>query len=164
MPNQNEAKYVPAGTGPMYWGPDRVTFLLTGAESRGHCFIIEQLIPPGGGPPPHVHEFEDETFFILEGGATFTAGDRTIKAAVGDFIHIPRGVVHSIKNEGKVNGRALVIITPAGPTGMQKFFEESFTPVTDRKADPPLITEELMKRMMASAAKNGLQIIPPGPR
>ena len=118
MPNQNEAKYVPAGTGQMYWGPgDRVTFLVTGAESHGGCFIVEGMTPPGGGPPPHSHQFEDESFYILEGSVTFTVGDRTIKASPGDFVHVPRGVVHSIKNEGKVNGRALVIISPAGPTG-----------------------------------------------
>ena len=53
MPNQNQAKYVPAGTGPMYWGPgDRVSFLATGADSQGGCFIFEGLTVPGGGPPP----------------------------------------------------------------------------------------------------------------
>ena len=52
--NQNPVKYVPAGTGPMYWGPgDKVTFLVTGAQSGGACFILEAMAPPGGGPPPH---------------------------------------------------------------------------------------------------------------
>ena len=58
----------------MYWGPgDRVTFLVTGAESHGGCFIVEGMVPPGGGPPPHIHRFEDESFYILEGAATFQA-------------------------------------------------------------------------------------------
>src|SRR5262249_50987750 len=31
---RNQFKYVPAGTGPAYWGPgDQVTFLITGAET-----------------------------------------------------------------------------------------------------------------------------------
>ena len=56
MPNQNQIKYVPAGTGPMYFGPgDRVSFLVTGTESHGGCFIFEGMAAPGGGPPPHVH-------------------------------------------------------------------------------------------------------------
>jgi oxalate decarboxylase/phosphoglucose isomerase-like protein (cupin superfamily) len=84
-----------------------------------------------------------------------------IHAKRGDFIHIPRGVVHSIKNEGTKPARALVVISPAGPTGMQQFFEESFTPTTDCNATLPPITDELMKRMMASAAKNGLEWIKP---
>ena len=160
--NQNQVKYVPAGTGPMYCGPgDRVTFLATGAETHGSCLIIEGMVAPGGGPPPHVHHSEDETFYMLEGTATFQAGGQTIRANPGDFIHIPRGTVHSFKNEGTVRGRALVIISPAGPTGMQQFFEESFIPTTDRSASPPGITEELVNRMMAAAARNGLEWVKP---
>ena len=146
----------------MYCGPgDRVSFLVTGAESHGSCFIVEGTLAPGGGPPPHLHHFEDETFYILEGSATFQAGGQTIHAKPGDFIHIPRGTVHSLKNEGTVPARALVIISPAGATGMQQFFEESFTPTTDRSAPLPLITEELMKRMMAAAARNGMEWVMP---
>ena len=146
----------------MYCGPgDRVTFLVTGAESSGGCFIVEGMVPPGGGPPPHIHQFEDESFYLLEGTATFQAGGQTIHAKPGDFIHIPRGTVHSLKNEGTVPGRALVIMSPAGPTGLQKFFEESFYPTTDRSASPPLITEEMVGRMNAAAAKNDIEFIKP---
>jgi quercetin dioxygenase-like cupin family protein len=147
----------------MYCGPgDRVTFLATGAESHGNCFIAEGILAPGGGPPPHVHHSEDESFYLLEGSATFQAGGQTIHARPGDFIHIPRGVVHSIKNEGTVPARAVVIISPAGPTGMQQFFEESFTPATDRSASPPPVTEAIVKRMIAAAARNGLEFVQPG--
>ena len=162
MPDQNQVKYVPAGKGPIYWGPgDRVSFLVTGAESHGGCFIVEGMAAPGGGPPPHIHHFEDESFYILEGTATFQAGGQTIYAKQGDFIHIPRGTVHSLKNEGKVPARALIITSPAGPTGMQQFVEESFYPATDRSASPPPLTEELVNRMMASAARNGLELVKP---
>ena len=119
------------------------------------------MVAPGGGPPPHIHHFEDETFYMLEGSATFRAGGQTIHAKPGDCIHVPRGMVHSIKNEGKVPARALIVISPAGPTGMQQFFEESFTPTTDRSASPPPITEELVKRMMAAAARNGMEWVKP---
>ena len=68
MPNQSHVKYVPAGTGPLYWGPgDRVTFLVTGVESGGACFITEVMAPPGGGPPPHIHHHQEESFYLLEG-------------------------------------------------------------------------------------------------
>ncbi|MBX3436528.1 MAG: cupin domain-containing protein [Planctomycetaceae bacterium] len=160
MPDQHQAKYVPAGSGPMYWGPgDRVTFLVTGAESQGGCFIVEGMVPPGGGPPPHVHHHEDESFYILEGTALFQAGGETIQAKPGDFVHIPRGTVHSLTNNGDGPARALVIISPAGPTGMQQFFEESFTPTTDPAATPPPISEALVQRMMAAGARNGVEFI-----
>ena len=165
MPNQNQVKYVPAGTGPMYCGPgDRVSFLVTGAESHGGCFIAEAVAAPGGGPPPHIHHFEDESFYMLEGAATFQAGGQTIHAKPGDFIHIPRGTVHSLKNEMDKPARALVIVSPAGPKGMQQFFEEAFALTTDPSAPLPPITEELVKRMMAAGARNGLELVPPNPR
>jgi hypothetical protein len=116
---------------------------------------------PGGGPPPHLHHVEDESFYILEGSVTFQAGGQTIHAKPGDFLHIPHGTVHSFKNEGTVPARALVTISPAGPTGMQKFFEESFTPVTNRFASPLPISEELIKRMMDASARNGLEWVKP---
>ena len=146
----------------MYCGPgDRVSFLVTGAESHGNCFIVEGLAAPGGGPPPHMHHFEDESFYILEGSVTFQADGQTIHAKPGDFIHIPRGTVHSFRNDGDVPARALVIISPAGPTGMQQFFEESFIPTTDPAAALPPMTEELMKRMLCASPKNGLEWVIP---
>jgi hypothetical protein len=44
---------------------------------------------------------------------------------------------------------------------MQQFVEESFYQTTDRTASPPPITEELVNRMMASAARNGLELVKP---
>ena len=68
----------------MYCGPgDRVSFLATGAETHGNCFIVEGLIAPGGGPPPHIHHVEDESFYLLEGSATFQADGQTIHAKPG---------------------------------------------------------------------------------
>ncbi len=162
MPNQNQVQYVPAGTGPLYRGPgDKVTFLVTGEQSGGACFICEGMAPPGGGPPPHVHRHEEESFYLLQGTLTIQAGGQTFQASPGDFIHIPRGTVHSFRNDGNVDAKALVIVSPAGPAGLEKFFEEAFYPVTDRSAAPPLITQELMGRMMAAAAKNSLEFVLP---
>jgi mannose-6-phosphate isomerase-like protein (cupin superfamily) len=161
-PNQDQVQYVPAGTGPMYCGPgDKVTFLVTGEQSGGACFICEGMAPPGGGPPPHVHHHEEESFYLLQGTLTIEAAGRTFQAAPGDFVRIPRGTVHSFRNNGKEDARALVIVTPTGPAGLERFFQESFYPATDRSAAPPLITKELMARMLASAARNGLEFVLP---
>jgi quercetin dioxygenase-like cupin family protein len=67
MLNRNQVEYVLGGTGPIQWGPgDKVTFLVTGAQSGEACFIVEAMAPPGGGPPPHVHHHEEESFYVLE--------------------------------------------------------------------------------------------------
>jgi quercetin dioxygenase-like cupin family protein len=146
----------------LYWGPgDRVTFLVRGAESGGAYFIIEVMTPPGGGPPPHIHHFEEESFHILQGTPTIQAAGRTFQASPGDFMHIPRGTVHTFRNDGKLDAKFLVTISPAGPAGLERFFEESFYPATDRTAAPPPLTEELMRRMMAAAPRNGFEFVAP---
>lgn len=162
MSSRNRVKYVPAGTGPLYWGPgDRVTFLVTGAQSGGACFICEVMVPPGGGPPPHIHHREEESFYMLQGTLTIQVGGQTLQASPGDFVHLPRGVVHSFRNDGKVDAKMVVTVSPGNPAGVEKFFEESFYPATDRSAAPPLMTEELKRRMMAAAARNDLEVVRP---
>ena len=156
---QNQGKYVPAGTGPAYWGPgDEVTFLITGEETDGAVFMAELSIPPAGGPPPHIHHREDESFYIRQGTLAIRVGDRTVHASPGDFVHVPRGTVHSFKNTGNGFAKMLVTFTPAG---MEKFFEEAFYPAGDRSAGPPLLTEELLERILTAALKGGLEFLPP---
>ncbi len=100
---QNQVKYVPAGTGAAYWGPgEQMTFLITGEETGGAFFLAEMSVPPGGGPPPHIHSREDESFQILEGTLTVQVGGDTITASAGDFVYLPRGIAHSFKNTGDV--------------------------------------------------------------
>lgn len=155
----NQGKYVQTGTGPAYWGPgDEVTFLITGEETGGAVFVSEISVPPAGGPPPHIHHREDESFYVREGTLAIRMGDRTVNAAPGDFVHIPRGTVHCFKNTG--NGRAKMLVTFT-PAGMEKFFAEAFHPAGDRSAGPPTVTEELLARLNGAAIKNGVEFLSP---
>jgi quercetin dioxygenase-like cupin family protein len=84
---------MPAQTGPAYWGPgDQVTFLITGAETGGAFFMAEVLVRPGGGPPPHLHQREEESFHLLGGTLSIQVGGTTVHASPEDFVHLPRGV------------------------------------------------------------------------
>jgi quercetin dioxygenase-like cupin family protein/catechol-2,3-dioxygenase len=156
---RSQFKYVPAGTGPAYWGPgDQITFLMTGEETDGAFFMAEVSVPPGGGPGPHVHHREEETFHLLQGTLTIQAGGRTQNASAGDLVHLPRGIVHSFKNAGNVDAKFLLVVTPAG---LEKFFEEAFYPALDRSSAPPLVTEALLARLLAVAPRHGLELRPP---
>jgi quercetin dioxygenase-like cupin family protein len=158
MSDQNRIQHVPAGSGPAYWGPgDQVRFILTGAQTGGAFFLAEVLVRPGGGPPPHVHDREDETFYVLQGTVTVQVGAQTISASQGDCAHLPRGIVHSFRNTGKEDARMLVTATPAG---VEKFFEEAFSPAVEGQEPPPL-TPEWIARLMAASAKYGQTVLPP---
>ena len=89
-PQPVASSIAPSQTGPAFWGPgDLYTFLVTGEESGGAYFAMEAFVPPGGGPPPHIHSREDETFYLLEGEIEFLLGDETILAGPGDFVTSP---------------------------------------------------------------------------
>ena len=53
---------------------DVYTLKLAGADTGGRCSLLEFVVPPGGGPPPHVHTREDEAFYVTAGELTFTVG------------------------------------------------------------------------------------------
>ena len=157
MSNQNRVHHVPAGSGPAYWGPgDQIRFILTGEQTGGAFFLAEVLVPPGGGPPPHIHDREDETFYLLQGTLTIHVDDQTIYASEGHCAHLPRGIVHYFRNTGEGTARMLVTATPAG---IEKYFEEAFNPAGDDQA-PPLVTPELIGRLMAASAKYGQTVLP----
>jgi quercetin dioxygenase-like cupin family protein len=112
--SQNQVKHVPAGTGPAYCGPgDRMTFLITGAETSGAFFMAEVSVAPGGGPPPHVHSREDESFYLQQGTLAVQVGDKSLNVVAGDFVHMPRGTAHSSKNLGNETAKLLMVATPA---------------------------------------------------
>ena len=78
---------------------DVYRFLATGEDTNGKYALWEAIVPPGGGPPPHVHSREEEGFYILEGEITFHVGDERIVATAGMFANMPVGTPHSFKNE-----------------------------------------------------------------
>ncbi len=159
LPQQSQVKHVPAGTGPVYWGPgERMTFLITGAETGGAYFMADLAVAPGGGTPPHIHRREDESFHVLEGTLTIQVGGDTITASAGDFAFLPRGIAHSFKNTGDGYAKALVMVAPAGLEG---FFTEVFDPALDRSSAPPPQSKELIGRALAAAPRYGLELLPP---
>jgi mannose-6-phosphate isomerase-like protein (cupin superfamily) len=149
----------PSGTGPAVWGPgDLYTFLATGDETNGAYFQFEALVPPGGGPPPHIHHAEAESFYLVEGQLQLRLGDSLVTATSGDFVSIPKETTHSFKNIGTGTTKMLVTFVPAG---MEKYFVEVFAKAEDRTAAPPPVTHELIEKMTAAAPKYNLEILPP---
>ena len=62
---------------------DVYRFLATGEDTNGKYALWEAVVPPGGGPPPHVHSREEEGFYILEGEITVQVGDERLVATPG---------------------------------------------------------------------------------
>jgi quercetin dioxygenase-like cupin family protein len=117
---------------------DTYTITVTGEETNGRFCLIDMYIPPGGGPPPHRHDFE-ETFILLEGemDATFRGKKSIVRA--GDTLHIPANAPHQFHNASAGPVRMLCICSPAG---QEKFFLEVGVPVATRTTPPPKLDQK----------------------
>jgi len=94
-------------------------------------------IPPGGGPPPHRHDFE-ETFILLEGEMEATFRGQKLVARTGDTLNIPANAPHQFHNASTRPVRMLCICSPAG---QERFFIEVGVPVATRTTPPPKLDE-----------------------
>src|SRR4051812_26018015 len=121
-----------------------------GRDTGGIVSAVESHDVTGGGPPPHIHHAEDETFQVLEGEYEWTVGDNTFKAQKGATIFAPRGVPHWYRYLGQTPGRLMCVITPAG---FERFFEEIGALAPDQQQQTP--------RILAIAKKYKLEILPP---
>ena len=102
---------------------------------------MEAIIPPGGGPPLHIHHREEESFYLLEGVLDITLGKKNVRATTRDFVQIPRGTIRAFLNAGSTTARMLLSFSPAG---MDKYFEEVLEPIQDRSAAIPEVTDVLL--------------------
>ena len=155
-----EAKVVHAGDGKkIAVAGDLYTFLAEGEDASRSYALWEAVVPPGGGPPPHVQSREDEGFYVLEGEITLVADGQKVIARKGSFLNIPTGVLHSFTNETEDDARMLILVAPAG---MEKMFEETGTVVTDPSARPTPPTPQELEKMASVAQKYGIEIRPNG--
>ena len=138
---------------------DVYRFLATGEDTNGKYALWEAIVPPGGGPPPHVHSREEEGFYVLEGKITFFIGDQRLIASAGMFANMPVGTPHSFKNESGKPAKMLISVAPAG---LEQMFFEVGVPLAEgaTTALPP--TKEEIEKLLAIAPRYGVEIRLPG--
>ena len=137
---------------------DRVVILLGGEETGQQYTVQEATIPPGAGPPPHVHSREDETFLVLEGEITFHIGERLVVLKKGEFLFAPRGVPHYFKNTGTTEA---VMLETATPSGLEGFLEATGMPHSSRQDKPAPLSPADISRMRELAPDYGITILSP---
>jgi quercetin dioxygenase-like cupin family protein len=137
---------------------DVYRFLATGDDTNGKYAMWEAIVPPGGGPPSHVHSREEEGFYILEGEITLHVGEERIVVTAGMFANMPVGTPHSFKNESSNPARMLISVAPAG---LEQMFFEVGVPLAQgaTTALPP--AKEEIDTMLDVAPKYGIEIKPP---
>src|ERR1700726_2811880 len=134
---------------------DVYRFLATGEDTDGKYAMWEALVPPGGGPPPHVHSREEEGFYVLEGEITIQVGDKRRVASAGMFANMPVGTPHSFKNESSRPARMLISVAPAG---LEKMFFEFGVPLPEGSTTALPPTKEETEKLLAVAPRYGIEI------
>lgn len=154
--------FVQPGQGSSYWVlGDLYTFKAVGEETGQAYALIEIVVQPQSGTPPHIHTHEDEAFYVLKGECEFQLGEETVVPPPGTFLHSPKGQMHRFKNIGLQPAILLCWCTPAG---LEKFFAEVGVPAADPLAPPMPVSPADIEKVLATAPKYGLEIVPPPPQ
>ena len=144
------------GDGEKIWiTGDTLSIKATFAETCGAYTVIEVISLPGNGPPPHLHENEDESIYVIDGEFEILLGAKTMRAEPGAFVFVPKRTVHRFRCIGDGPGKVLLHFTPGGIEG---FFREAGVPVTNDGPAPSVDIAEITRTEMAGK-RYGLHVI-----
>jgi quercetin dioxygenase-like cupin family protein len=140
---------------------DTYTVLVKGQDTAGKYTLIDMHVPPGGGPPPHRHDFE-EMFSVLDGEVQVTFRGQAITARAGETVNVPANAPHSFTNATGTPSRLLCLCAPAG---QEEFFTLVGQPVATRTQAPPALSPdaqaEFIARSTSLAPQFKTDLLPP---
>ena len=126
---------------------DTYTITVDGDDTEGRFCVVDMHIPPGGGPGPHRHDFE-ETFIVVNGEIEATFRGKKSVVHAGETVNIPANAPHQFQNTSGNSARMICICSPAG---QEKFFLEIGIPVATRTTTPPKLDDKQMAAFLEKA-------------
>ena len=155
-----ESNVLKPGEGRAVWAAgDRYTIKTSSQASGGAFAVMEALVPPQSGPPPHRHSREDEAFYVLDGELEFHVDGRRIVAGTGAWITLAKGSLHHFKNIGQSPALLLILVVPGG---LDAFFVEVGREGNPLSPDTAVTVEPRdIEKMVAIAPKYGIEIVLP---
>ena len=129
-----------------------ITMKTDGKSTHDAYSLFEYAIPPKtDGPPPHLHTREDESFICLAGRLDVQLGGEDFVLEHGDYLYLPRDVVHTFRNTYDEEARVISVVSPAG-------LERYYQTLAEMPPGPKDIG--LLKKIMADF---GIEMqLPPG--
>ena len=135
-----------------------VTIHLAQAANSGRLTITEQLLPPGFGPPFHIHHEEDETFYLVDGDFRFRRGDTLLHAKAGDVVFCPKGIPHGFRVLSEGGGRCLTITRGGFEEMLRHASQPAPAKVLPQQAT---FTPEMLARLGAICSAHGIDLLGP---
>ena len=141
---------------PAYWMADSLWLIKSTAEQTGGKFsMLDQTMPEGAGPGPHIHEDMEEFFYVIEGEITINIADKVHVLTAGGFGAVPRNTVHHFKITSKENCRALNMYLPGGfEKGIMEHAMKAVTRTVPPKGLTPMPGGKDMPKGMAVVPEN----------
>lgn len=140
--------------GPAYWSVGILWVLLAEfEETAGRHSMLDEIIPEGRAAPPHRHEAAEEIFYILDGEATFFAGEdmQPLKATPGSLVVIPKQTRHAFQ----IDSETVHLVNSYTPAGFEHTIAPAAVPATALTlppADlPPTDMADAIVKIMAVA-------------
>lgn len=98
-----------------------VTHKLTDHQTNGAFYLFEFEFDPESGNRLHVHRYEDEIVYVLEGAIEIRLDNQKLQAGAGGVAKLPKRIPHALYNPLKTRSRYLAMAIPGG---MEKFFDD----------------------------------------
>ena len=105
---------------------------LVSQQTGGGYYLFESEFDPESGNRLHVHTYEDEVVYVLQGAIRIRLGDGALEAIEGGVAHLPKGIPHALYNPLKTPLRILALAIPGG---MEQFFDELESALQDGGMD-----------------------------
>jgi quercetin dioxygenase-like cupin family protein len=141
-----------------------MSFLARGDDTAGRFALMEFQSQPGNEPPPHIHEWENELCYVLEGTVEFYCDSKVILAGPGDVVFVPQGMPHAFYiRSPRLRMLILVQATGAHPVTLDRYFTEMAEPATSMELPKDAVTYVMgdPTQAIALGAKNGCRILSP---
>jgi len=98
-----------------------ITHKLTPQQTNSGYYLFEFKFEPESGNRLHVHSYEDEVIYVLEGAIEVGRKDLRLQAVTGGLVHLPKHIPHALYNPLKTKSKYLGMAIPGG---MENFFDE----------------------------------------
>ena len=141
-----------------------MSFLAKGEETGGCLALMEFHSRPGNEPPPHIHEWEDELYYLLEGRMEFYCDDEVLSVGAGEVAFLPQGKAHAFYIRSPIV-KALVLVQAAGErsVGLDRYFLDMGEPAASNELPDHQATHVMSDPAHAIqvAAAHGIKILSP---
>ena len=141
-----------------------MSLLAKGEETGGCLALMEFHSRPGNEPPPHIHEWEDELYYLLEGRMEFYCDDEVLSVGAGEVAFLPQGKAHAFYIRSPIV-KALVLVQAAGErsVGLDRYFIDMGEPAASMELPDHQATHVMSDPAHAIqvAAANGIRILSP---